>query len=223
MATPTSAPSRVAVFARAPVPGEVKTRLVPALGGEGAAALHRALVTRALEAAIAADLGPVELWCAPDARDPFFRSCTERFAVNLIAQHEGDLGERMRRAFESMLGTSARALLIGSDVPAMTAAYLRAADAALAEGCDAVIGPAEDGGYVLIGLRRSGRGVAAGLFEGIAWGGPAVLQETRSRIERLGWRHRELPALWDVDRPEDLSRLRVPFDGGAQAGRRNDG
>lgn len=221
MATPTDA--RVAVFARAPVPGEVKTRLVPALGGEGAAALHRALVTRALETAIAADLGPVELWCAPDARDPFFRSCAERFPVNLIAQHEGDLGERMRLAFETMLGTSARALLIGSDIPAMTADYLRAADAALAEGCDAVIGPAEDGGYVLIGLCRSDRGVAPGLFEGIAWGGPAVLSQTRSTIERLGWRHRELPALWDVDRPEDLSRLQVPPDGIEHAGRRDDG
>ncbi len=217
MAKPTSA--RVAVFARAPVPGKVKTRLVPALGGEGAAALHRALVTRALEAAIEAGLGPVELWCAPDARDPFFRSCGERLGVSLISQHEGDLGARMRGAFETMLAASARALLIGSDIPAMTADYLRAADAALAEGCDAVIGPAEDGGYVLIGLSR----VAPGLFEGIDWGGPEVLQETRSRMARAGWRYRELPVLWDVDRPEDLSRVELPFEGMPRAGRRGDG
>jgi len=223
MATPTSAPSRVAVFAKAPVPGQVKTRLVPALGGEGAAALHRALVTRAIEAAIAAGLGPVELWCAPDARDPFFRSCGERFGVSLVSQHEGDLGARMRGAFDTMLAMSARALLIGSDIPAMTAAYLRAADAALAEGCDAVIGPAEDGGYVLIGLRRADCGVAPELFEGIDWGGPGVLQETRSRIARLGWRHRELPVLWDLDRPEDLSRLEVPFEGMPRALGRDDG
>ena len=219
MAKPTSALSRVAVFARAPVPGKVKSRLVPVLGGEGAAALHRVLVARALEAAIEAGLGPVELWCAPDARDPFFRSCGERFEVSLISQHEGDLGARMRIAFETMLAMSARALLIGSDIPAMTAAYLRAADAALAEGCDAVIGPAEDGGYVLIGLAR----VAPELFEGIEWGGPGVLQETRSRIARLGWRHRELPVLWDVDRPEDLSRLEIPFEGMPHAGRGNNG
>jgi len=206
MASESSVRSRVAVFAKAPVPGTVKTRLIPALGADGAASLQRTLVERALECAIAADIGPVELWCAPDARDRFFHDCRDRFGVRLASQVEGDLGTRMRCAFEAMLAEGGRALLMGSDIPAMTPAYVRAADAALADGRDAVIGPAEDGGYVLIGLSR----LAPELFEGVEWGGPGVMQATRSRIERLGWRHLELPVLWDVDRLEDLFRPGVP-------------
>jgi len=198
--------SRIAVFAKAPIPGAVKTRLIPALGADGAATLHRTLVERALKCAVAADIGPVELWCAPDERDPFFHACRDRFGVRLACQREGDLGTRMRAAFDAMLAEGGRALLIGSDIPAMTLAYVRGADKALADGSEVVIGPAEDGGYVLIGLSK----VVPELFEGIDWGGPGVLQATRLRIERLGWRHLELPVLWDVDRPEDLSRPGVP-------------
>jgi len=205
MTTGISAGSRVAVFAKAPNPGEVKTRLVPALGEHGAAALQRALATHAIETAVEAGIGPVELWCAPDTGHPFFAECSRRYGVTLIAQGEGDLGARMQRAFEAMLSQVARALIVGSDIPAMTPDYLRAAGAALAEGQDAVLGPAEDGGYVLIGLRR----VVPDLFEHVRWSEPDVLAVTRSRIARLRWRHLGLPTLWDVDRPEDLKRERV--------------
>jgi uncharacterized protein len=193
----------VIVFARAPTPGEAKTRLIPALGAAGAAALHRRLVMHCLRAASESRLGPVELWCAPDTSDPFFRECERRHGAGLHAQGEGDLGARMRRAFESALAYAARAILVGSDIPALSAQYLRDAERALAGGDDAVIGPAEDGGYALIGLSRCD----AGLFRDIPWGGPKVLPETRRRIAALGWRLSELPALWDVDRPEDLERL----------------
>ena len=202
MATGISTRSRIAVFAKAPVAGEVKTRLIPALGEHGAAALHRALVMHAIENAAGAGIGPVELWCAPDAGHSFFAECRRRHGVTLIAQGEGDLGARMRGAFEKMLGEAGRALLVGSDLPPMTPDYLRAADAALAQGHDAVLGPAEDGGYALLGLSR----VGAGLFENIRWSASDVLAVTRSRIAGLGWRHLELPTLWDVDRPEDLNR-----------------
>ena len=205
MATGISAGSRVAVFAKAPIPGEVKTRLIPALGEHGAAALHRALVMHALETAVGAGIGPVELWCSPDAGHTFFAECRRRYGVTLIAQGEGDLGARMQRAFEELLGEAGRALLVGSDIPPMTPDYLRAADAALAQGHDAVLGPTQDGGYALIGLSR----VDAGLFENIRWSASDVLGVTRSRIAGLGWRHLELPTLWDVDRPEDLRRERV--------------
>ena len=205
MTTITRAGSRVAVFAKAPNPGQVKTRLIPALGAPGAAALHRALVTRAIRTAVEAGIGPVELWCAPDVRHPFFTECRRRFGVTLIEQGKGDLGARMQRAFEVVLAASGRAVLVGTDIPAMTPDYLRAADAALAGGQDAVLGPAEDGGYVLIGLRRIG----PGFFEHIRWSEPDVLAVTRSRIARLGWRHFELPTLWDLDRPEDLKGDRV--------------
>lgn len=205
MATGTRAGSRIAVFAKAPNPGEVKTRLAPALGERGAAALHRSLVVHAVQTAVGAGIGAVELWCAPDAGHPFFAECSRCYGVTLIAQGEGDLGARMQRAFEKMLGETERALLVGSDIPAMTPDYLRAADAALAKGHDAVLGPAEDGGYVLIGLRR----VVPDLFECVRWSEPDVLAVTRTRIAGLGWRHLELPTLWDVDRPEDLQREQV--------------
>src|SRR5438552_7825699 len=194
---------RVIVFARAPEPGKVKTRLIPALGAAGAAALHRRLVMHSLRAATDAKLGPVELWCAPDANAPFFSECERRLEVSLHSQGEGDLGARMRRAFEAVLARASRAILVGSDIPALSAQYLRDAERALAGGDDVVIGPAEDGGYVLIGLSRCD----AELFREIPWGGAKVLPETRRRIAALGWRLSELPALLDIDRPEDLERL----------------
>lgn len=196
---------RVIVFAKAPTPGLVKTRLIPALGEAGAAELQRQLIERVLQMAAAAKLGPLELCCAPGTEDPFFASCAKRHGILLQAQGEGDLGLRMARALESALAAGSRALLIGCDCPALTAAYLRDAAAALAGGDEAVFGPAEDGGYVLVGLARA---PAAHLFEEIAWGTSAVMQETRLRLTRANWRWRELPPLWDVDRPEDLPRLR---------------
>jgi hypothetical protein len=193
------------IFAKAPTPGRVKTRLVPALGKRAAAALHRHLVERTLETALAAGLGQVELWCAPGTNDAFFATCAKQHGVSLRAQGEGDLGMRMARALEFALAGGSPGLLIGSDCPALMPEYLREAAAALVNGYDAVIGPAEDGGYVLIGLARS---PAAPLFQDIAWGTAAVMQETRARLARLDWRWRELATLWDVDRPEDLPRLR---------------
>ena len=197
------ASSRIAVFARAPVAGEVKTRLIPALGAAAAADLQRRLVLRTIETAIDSGIGPVELWCAPDVGHPFFADCSRRYAVSLAAQGEGDVGRRMRRAFDAMLGASERAILIGSDIPALTPQYLRDADAALGEGCDAVLGPAEDGGYVLIGLRCP----RPALFEDMPWGSAEVCARTRARIQTMHLRYRELPALWDLDRPEDLARF----------------
>lgn len=192
------------VFAKAPAPGRVKTRLIPALGETLAAALHRQLTERTLATALAAGLGEVELWCAPATNDAFFACCAKQHGVGLRAQGEGDLGVRMARALECALDDGQSALLIGSDCPALTPEYLREAALALGEGNDAVIGPAEDGGYVLIGLAH---GPAAPLFEDIAWGSATVMQQTRTRLAQLNWRWRELATLWDVDRPEDLLRL----------------
>lgn len=193
----------VIVFARAPQPGVVKTRLIPLLGAEGAAALHVRLIKHALATARAAAFSRVELHCAPDAEDAFFRFCGNRYGAVLAPQAAGDLGARMLAAFEAALATHSRVLLIGSDCPALVARDLRQAERALREGHDAVLVPAEDGGYVLIGLARCD----ARLFEGIAWGGAGVMAETRARLAALGWRWRELETLWDVDRPEDYGRL----------------
>ena len=190
------------VFARAPRPGRVKTRLAPLLGAEGAARLHARLVARTLATATAA--GRVELHCDPGTRDLFFRSMRRRFGVTLRAQGKGDLGERMYRAFRRTMRRHRPVVLVGSDCPALVAADLHAAARALQGGVDAVFSPAEDGGYALIGLRR----LSPRLFADIAWGGPDVMAQTRARLRALGWRWRELRVLWDVDRPEDVARLR---------------
>jgi rSAM/selenodomain-associated transferase 1 len=202
----------VIVFAKAPVPGEVKTRLIPRLGARGAAALHAALVERALETACSSRVGPVELCCAPDASHPFFAVCAERSGVAVTAQTGGNLGARMHAAFERIVPDRGHALLIGSDCPALTIEQLREAAAALQGGHDAVLGPAEDGGYVLVGLARTSPEV----FDGIVWSGPDVMRDTRARLGALGWRWHELAELWDVDRPDDLARLAERIDGGAR-------
>jgi len=193
----------VIVFARAPSPGAVKTRLIPVLGAEGAAALHARLTEQTLETVRAAALARIELHGTPDIGDPFLRSCARQFAGALVAQTGADLGARMRAAFESVLARHPRALLVGSDCPALTARHLRQADEALRNGADAVFVPCEDGGYALIGLRR----IDARLFDRIPWGSATVMADTRDRLAALGWRWRELETLWDVDRPQDYERL----------------
>jgi len=189
---------KVIVFAKAPVAGQVKSRLAPVLGAEGAAELHRRLVLRTLQTALAADVGAVELCCAPDVHHGFFSECARTFGVALAGQGDGDLGDRMSRAFER----DAPALLVGCDCPAREPGEFVAAARALA-GVDAVVTPAEDGGYVLIGLRTP----APGLFRGIAWGAADVMRRTRERAGTLGLALHELPASWDVDRAADLDRV----------------
>jgi len=201
--TAADAGTAVIVFARAPTPGAVKTRLIPLLGAEGAAELHARLLKRTLTTAHAATFRQIELHGAPGIDDPFFRCCAGHFAVALLAQASGDLGARMFAAFESALAVHRRVLLMGSDCPALTAEHLRKADHSLRDGADAVLVPCEDGGYALIGLAR----VDARLFDGVPWGGETVMAETRARLRELGWRWCELETLWDVDRPEDYERL----------------
>ncbi len=192
---------RVAVFAKAPVAGAVKTRLAAILGPQGAADLHAELVRRALATA-AASGAAIELWCVPDARDPFFARCASDFGAALREQEGADLGERMRRAFEEAFESGRALVIIGADCPALAPHDVRAALDALS-GHDAVVAPAEDGGYVLIGLARA----VPALFDSIAWGGAEVMRETRSRLSAAGVRWKELPTFWDVDRPEDYARM----------------
>ncbi len=192
----------VVVFAKAPIPGEAKTRLIPALGAEGAAKLHAALVHRAIEVAVKAALGPVELWAAPSTGHPFFRDCARRHGVTLHEQRGNDLGARMDNAFAETLARSACAIIIGTDCPDLEARDLRDAADALAE-VPAVFQPALDGGYVLVGLREQ----RPSIFEGIAWGGDAVMAGTREKLSAAGVAWRELEPRRDIDRPEDLAHL----------------
>jgi rSAM/selenodomain-associated transferase 1 len=189
-------------MAKAPVPGRVKTRLIPALGAERAAVLHAGLLRRTGRTMLRANLCPVQIWCAPNTNYPEFLDLEQRGAV-LKVQCRGDLGARMAHAAREAIETAHQVVIVGTDCPVLNPTYVKHAIAALMSGNDAVVGPAEDGGYCLLGLNR----IDDELFRDMPWGGERVLNETRRRLDRLRWRWCELPVLWDVDRPEDLRRL----------------
>ena len=172
------------------------------MGEAAAARLAERLMAWSIDQACKADIGPVELCCTPDIAHPAFERMARLHGVRLSVQGEGDLGQRMARALRRVLLSHGRAILIGTDAPALDAAYLRSASAALADH-DAVFGPATDGGYTLVGLKRP----ADELFQGITWSTPQVMAQTRHRIAQLGLRCAELPALSDIDEPADLAHL----------------
>lgn len=187
------------VMAKAPVAGFAKSRLAPVLGEAGAAALAERLLVHALQQAAAAGFDTLELCATPDTTHPLLRRLQAEHGALLSQQGEGDLGARMHRALDRALRTHRQALLIGSDVPALDAALLRRADAALAQS-DAVFVPALDGGYALVGLRRA----EASLFEGVEWSTARVMAQTRERAAAAGLRITELPPVADIDTPADL-------------------
>lgn len=190
----------LALLAKAPIPGRAKTRLIPALGAEGACRLHERLLRHALDTALAATSPErITLWTALEHDHPLFRELADRHGIALRAQPEGDLGARMYRALVAM---DAPGLLIGSDCPALTPALLRRCRAALSD-ADGVFVPVEDGGYALVGVRRAEHR----LFSAIDWGTERVMAQTRERAAALDWRLACPARLWDVDRPEDLERL----------------
>lgn len=195
----------VIVFAKAPLPGFAKTRLARVIGDEAAARLATHMLSATVRKAVDADLGPVELCCAPDASHPQFALARARYGVRLSSQGEGDLGLRMRRALERALEHHARVLLIGTDAPGLQAPHLRQAGELLRSQA-AVFAPAHDGGYVLAGLARP----MPALFEGIAWSTSEVMQETRARLAALDQSCVELPPFFDVDEAADL--VHVPTD-----------
>jgi uncharacterized protein len=192
----------VIVMAKAPRPGYAKTRLIAALGADGAAALAAQLLDQAVGQALAAALGPVDLCCAPDTRHPAFARHALHAQLELSRQVDGDLGARMAAALARQLARHGRVLLIGTDAPDLDAAMLRRAAQAL-DRHDAVFVPACDGGYALIGLARP----APQLFDAISWSTSAVMTQTRERLAAAGLRHTELPPVADIDEPADLARL----------------
>ena len=187
---------QIAIFARAPTPGTAKTRLIPLLGAQGAALLHEKLVLHAIASALAADVGPVTLWCAPDSSHPFFAQT----GVALADQRGADLGARMLHAFDAAKGPL---LLIGADCPAISAQDLRWCAEALHDSAPALFLPAEDGGYGLVGATRP----IPQIFNDMQWGVADVMAQTRERLKGAGIAWREGRTIWDVDRPDDYARL----------------
>jgi len=191
----------IAVFAKAAIAGRVKTRLIGELGADGAARLHRALVRQALQTALAADVGTVQLWRS-EADTDLARIAAE-LDVEMQMQCTGDLGQRMAHAFGVLLPQGRRVILVGSDCPSRMQQDFRDACALLTRGSDAVLGPTEDGGYHLIALRS----VHPELFAGVEWGTTSVMEQTRARLRAAALHWDELPMRWDIDRPADLARL----------------
>ncbi len=185
------------VFAKAPRPGRVKTRLARDIGAEEAARAYVALAERTLDVADAACragvVAAVELWVEPGAPPRAFAGWLRRAGATLHEQRGADLGARMQAALRDALGRGHPALLVGTDVPGYDVPYLAHAAGALAAK-DAVVGPAEDGGYVLVGLARD-----VDLFSGVPWSTGEVLRVTRERLAAAGAVWDELPTLWDVD------------------------
>lgn len=192
-------------MAKAPIPGEAKTRLIPLLGAVAAANLQRELTLHALATATGAAPGAVTLFTAGDEDHPFWLECRAAFDIAVEPQRGADLGVRMLHALSALLRRHTRALLIGTDCPALRAEDLAQA-ATLLGAARMVFTPAEDGGYVLVGARE----VHAPAFKGIAWGEAGVMRDTRAALAAAGWRAgldwRELPTSWDLDRPEDFQR-----------------
>ena len=213
---PAPAAAGVAILAKAPVAGLAKTRLIPALGARGAARLQRQFSLQTLHTAQASGVGSVTVWCAPNAGHRFFRALARVRGTHCATQPEGDLGIRMQHACEQHFAQhpGLPLLLVGTDCAVLAPGHLQAAARALLQH-DAVLIPAEDGGYVLLGLRRP----LPQVFEGIAWSTPQVLAQTRDRLRLAGASWTELEPLWDVDEAPDwqrLQRLRAQIETGEE-------
>lgn len=191
------------VFAKEPTPGRVKTRLAAAIGATRAAQIYRDLTTLTLAHAAAAVragiVDTIELWCAPSPESSYFRDMAAANCASLHAQIDGDLGARMTHAIADGLTRAQAVLLVGTDCPLLDGDRLADAVALLARQ-DAVLGPAEDGGYVLVGARRPLP------FDAVRWSSPHALADTAAGFARAGIHWASLPVLWDVDEPADLAR-----------------
>lgn len=186
-------------FARAPLAGQVKTRMIPHLSAAGACALHSELTLWTCRQLLGSGLGKVELSVAGDTQHALFAQCRSLGVSRILRQKGADLGQRMYNAMRCGLARYNRVILVGSDCPAIDADYLRQAVLAL-DTAPVVLGPAADGGYVLIGART----ITQEIFADIPWGSDQVYAKTVAALARVGLGCRELPCQTDIDRPEDL-------------------
>jgi rSAM/selenodomain-associated transferase 1 len=193
---------RVLFFAKAPVAGRVKTRFISELGSEGALALHKKLIQLTWQRISEGARWPIELWMSESGEEDWFsRLCP---LDQMFVQQGVDLGERMRFALNQALQRAPYVLVVGADCVSLDTQYLLDAVMRLKAGASVVLGPAEDGGYVLVGVSHQ---VPQQIFMEIDWGSERVLQQTRARLVASGIQWQELPLRWDVDVPADLPRL----------------
>lgn len=196
--------SALAIFAKAPIVGQVKTRLSPPLSLEEAAELYRCFLLDTVTRAISLPDVHVYLAFTPSDGEALLRALLP-YPVQYIPQRGASLGEREANVFADLLQTGfSRIVLIGGDIPTLPFSHLQEAFSLLTDPCnDVVLGPSEDGGYYLIGARA----LHTCLFANIAWSTPTVLQETLVQARRAGLRVAQVPAWYDVDSQEELNQL----------------
>jgi len=188
------------VFTKAPVSGQVKTRLIPYIGPRRATQIYQELLTKTLSTAIKSGFSSIQIWVSGDIEHDYFNQLKNRHAVKIYQQKGNNLGERMSNAFDIVLRNYSHAVLIGSDCPSLKCSDLMTSEEYLKNNNDVVLGPASDGGYYLIGLNRNN----PQLFSNIKWGKDNVFADTCENINSLGWNLELLPQRWDVDRITDL-------------------
>lgn len=191
-------------FAKEPVQGKVKTRLLSGFEPEETVDLHCELVLATAETLLNSDCDALQLHVGGDALHPFFARLSDQ-GFMLKPQGEGDLGCKMLQSLNGALHDFDQVLLVGSDCPALSPEVFVQAFQAFEAGNDLVLNPAEDGGYVLIGCQKN---MPEELFSGVRWGTESVLQQTLANAEPLGISVALLSELWDVDYPEDVDRWR---------------
>jgi len=188
------------IFTKAPVRGQVKTRLIPGIGRRRATSLYLELLTKTLSMARKSGFSSIQVWVNGELEHSYFRRLKSRHSVKFYQQKGKDLGECMSNAFDSVLRQYSHAVLIGSDCPSLEYSDLIASAEHLKNNTDVVLGPAVDGGYYLIGLNRNN----SQIFSNIKWGKNSVFTDTCEKINALGWQLELLPQRWDVDRTVDL-------------------
>lgn len=194
------------LFMKAPVPGQVKTRLCPPLSHAQAAQVHEQLCLQLCDALAAIPSVVTEIWVGGadvgNALHPFFTTLQARYSLNVYQQCEGDLGVRMYDALQQGLTRAERVVIVGGDCLSVDAAYVWDALNALDTPASVVLGPADDGGYVLVGARQC----RLGMFDNIMWGSDQVLLQTLNNFTRLNYGVKLLMPRWDIDTYQDLQR-----------------
>lgn len=194
----------ILVFAKAPIAGNVNTRLIPDIGVAAATQLQEELIHLRLEDLSKKNLCEVELWCSPDSNHTYFHDCKKLYGVTLFNQQGDNLGARMSSAIKESLQRFRRVILVGTDAPSLTIDQIEEAINKLDETKDVVIAPAEDGGYVLIGMNQ----YCDAIFKSVPWGTGEVLSCTREKIKKNNLIADELKLCWDIDRVEDYQRYK---------------
>ena len=195
----------ILLFAKAPVEGKVNTRLIADIGVQAATQLQHDLIVQRLLMLTQANLCAVSLMCSPDVQDDYFVQCKKQYPVTLLQQSGADLGKRMLNGIRQALQQYRYCIVIGTDAPALDEVLISQAIERLKAGSEVVFVPAEDGGYVLVGLQKP----YEFLFQGIRWGSAEVMQQSRHKLKKNSISFKELATCWDIDRVEDYQRYLV--------------